>query len=526
MRSIVLIALFITASALAQDTVLNNVSIIGGSGVESDPIFSAWVETGSVTAVESDPVFTNWLDDTFPATLLAATSLLTSNLTSEASARIEADAAITGRIDVVETTALTSVRCSGGWYNPDWFTLAMRPYPYTVISEGETNAVYSVYVSSVVVDTAAGQLLEPSILRMSTFTGAVEYAALSNCTIATVTVTNYLWGEEQVTDYDAVIFDEDLEAGTVAEITATLNSFARSTSLTYAVSNLYTYNQYQGDVPGSLRAYINTSLQARASVSNRTMNLYEDGWPTTWTRNTNLWCAGVDLTCASPYNSFGNPAEKGGVAITRQHIAFAAHYPITNGASLLFVDGTNGLYWRAMTDSRTIPGTDCRIGLLASALPATITPAQLMQASDNGRFLGALNMDGGIGIRSIHLKAVESNDPKTFAKWACSARITEADTTGGMMGRDIAAIGRTADSPYSAAVIVGDSGQPTFVVIGTNTVLYSTFHSSGGGPNIGVLAPQIETAIAAMGNTIYTNLNYINLDSWRDYNMPPVMGGE
>ena len=515
------------AARIAGDAVASsNLATEAATRLAATSLLGSNLTTEATARIEGDAAASSNLA-TEAATRLAATSLLTSNLTSEASARIEADAAITGRIDVVETTALTSVRCSGGWYHPDYFTLSFRPYPYRVISEGETNAVYSVYVSQITVDTAAGHLLEPSIVRMSTFTGGVAYAASSNCTIQTVTVTNWNGWALSTSTVHAVIFDAELEAGAVAEITATLGGYTRTASLTYAVSNWYTYNQYQGDVPGSLRAYVNTSLAARASNTNASIKLYEDGWPSygtggTWTRNTNCWIGNINLTCASPYNSQENQVEKGGTAITRQHIAFAEHYQITNGASVLFVDGTNGLHWRTMTASRRIGLTDAMIGLLDSPLPESITPASLMQPSDNGRFLGAQNMSGGIGVRTVHLKAVESNDPHTFAKWACYS-YAYIDGANGIVGSASAATGRAdANSVFSAGVIVGDSGQPTFILIGTNTVLYSTFHSSLGGPNYAYLSSYIEAAIASMGNSVYTNLHYINLDAWRDLNLPSV----
>ena len=571
---------FVRAMATNESGLLSDVYVHHRVTVQYSPASSDYEPVGPISIYsERDPAFTTWLDNfssdwkittnflfgqiqslgeqnlaTSNALALSAATLgsniteeaqarisadastsnalalsaatLGSNITTEAQARIAADSAITGRLDTVETTALTSVSCSGGWYHPDWFTLELKPYPYHVISAGATQAQNSVYVNTITVDSAAGYLLSPDILRASSFTGGVvAYTALSNCSIERVSITNYGWDGYSTQQWDAVIFDPDLTTGTVAGITCTLNGFQRSTQIVYVTSNLYSYYQYQGDVPGSLRALINTSLAARAANTNKSIKLFADGWPTTWTRNTNCWAYNIDLTCASPWNSQGNQAEKGGTAITRQHVLYAAHYSFTNGARLLFVDATNGLYWRAIVDQRTLalPNCDARIGLLDQPLPESIHPAFLLQPSDNGRFAGVANMSGGLGIRTVHLKAVEANEPKVFAKWACYAISPEADAAYGLVGDSVAAIGRyDPSSPFGAPAIVGDSGQPTFIIVDYFVILYSAFHGAMGGPNYGYLCAYMESAIADMGSTIYTNLHYVNLEAWRDLYLPAL----
>ncbi|MDD2241304.1 MAG: hypothetical protein PHI93_11710 [Kiritimatiellae bacterium] len=509
------------ALALASATLTSNITSV------SDALIAETNERASVVSMISSNIAS--VADALATETNArhiAISEVSSNITAEANTRSDAVSAITGRLDTVETTALTSVSCSGGWYHPDWFTLDLKPYPYHVISTGTTQAQNSVYVNTITVDSAAGYLLSPDILRASSFTGGVvAYTALSNCSIERVSITNYGWDGYSTQQWDAVIFDPALTTGTVAGITCTLNGFQRSTQIVYVTSNLYSYYQYQGDVPGSLRALINTSLAARAANTNKSIKLFADGWPTTWTRNTNCWAYNIDLTCASPWNSQGNQAEKGGTAITRQHVLYAAHYSFTNGARLLFVDATNGLYWRAIVDQRTLalPNCDARIGLLDQPLPESIHPAFLLQPSDNGRFAGVANMSGGLGIRTVHLKAVEANEPKVFAKWACYAISPEADAAYGLVGDSVAAIGRyDPSSPFGAPAIVGDSGQPTFIIVDYFVILYSAFHGAMGGPNYGYLCAYMESAIADMGSTIYTNLHYVNLEAWRDLYLPAL----
>jgi len=477
------------------------------TAAERDPVFGSWLETNTYSAVEDlvarEGVYTNAYEI---AILSNGWDTLTSAL---------------NELQSLGSNYLTSVQCSGGWYNPDWFTLDLDPYPLTVISYGDTQTMNNVCYSDVSVDSAAGYLLRPDIVRMSTFTGGVTYAAISNCTIGEITTTNTTADGQQIEEHSSVLFVEGIQTGDVASFTASLNSFQRTTSVVYLATNVMTYKQYVGDVPGTLRAYVNTSLAARASVSNRTMNLFADGWPATWTRETNCWADGIDLTCASPYNTQGNPEEKGGTAITPQHVIYAAHYSFTNAARLLFVDATNGLFWRAIADQRTIPGTDARVGLLDTPLPATIHPALFMQPSDNGRFLGALDLSGGIGIRTITFKAVSNSWPKVFVKWACYG-MANIDAYG-IAASDLALIGRyDTNSPYAQPTMLGDSGQPTFISIGTNTVVYSAFLSSVGGPNYAYLCESIETAIREMDNSTYTNLTYVDLVDWQDYNLPPT----
>jgi hypothetical protein len=142
-----------------------------------------------------------------------------------------------------------------------------------------------------------------------------------------------------------------------------------------------------------------------------------------------------------------------------------------------------------------------------------------MQPSDNGRFLGALDLSGGIGIRTISLKAVSNSIPKVFAKWACYG-MANIDAYG-IAASDLALIGRyDTNSPYAQPAMIGDSGQPTFINIGTNTIVYSAFWSAMGVPNYAHLCESIESTLSEMGNSIYTNLTYVDLGDWQDYNIP------
>lgn len=67
------------------------------------------------------------------------------------------------------------------------------------------------------------------------------------------------------------------------------------------------------------------------------MAVYNNYYSPALEPNTNCWAYGIDLSCASPYNSAGH-ANQAGTLISDQHIVLAAHYQYATNTQVHFKD--------------------------------------------------------------------------------------------------------------------------------------------------------------------------------------------
>jgi hypothetical protein len=415
------------------------------------------------------------------------------------------DNSIPDRIGALED-AVRRVVCAGGYYNKDYFLLSPSVYAYQAASVGSTSTVNSVLAVPRIYENETGYRLEPAVVRQTNWEEAVYYEGLTNVAIV---ATN---------GFDIAVWAEGSTTGTVGNFTARLGQFSRSFAVTNAGGAAWTNWHWVADASGSLREHVNTSMLARAAQTNRGQYVY---WPapyssaTNFVRNeTNFWAAGIDLTCSSPWNSAAG-RYYAGTLVTPQHLLMAAHYPkglIPVGTVFRFIDATNGVHDAAVA-ARVDVGYDIAVVLLASELPAEIVPAQVLGEYAKGYFQAVKNLRDDPGYRILYLDQWEQ-------AWFASSIIDDSDGASwtcdwvGVRGETNSVFGRS-------AAVAGDSGNPIFLVVGTNTVLYSTFYGPGSGPNIAAHLEIIEAGMAAMGGSVHTNLTRLDLSDWTNYEMPP-----
>ncbi len=203
-------------------------------------------------------------------------------------------------------------------------------------------------------------------------------------------------------------------------------------------------------------------------------------------RNPNLWCADLDLTCFSPWNSTEHNLQ-GGTLITRRHVLLANHFsnpytgtpPMIPGlATIVFVAGDNTLYPRTISKLTQVKNTDVLIGTLDRDLPDKITPAQIFPA-DQGW-------------------SVPPGTPLIYTgqdKWACVAECLNG--AGPMVSfQPATAVGRAAwTTPGPARV--GDSGSPVFLPVRGRAVLLCHLFFAAGGPSTGYYTAAINAITGA-----------------------------
>jgi transcriptional regulator of met regulon len=399
------------------------------------------------------------------------------------------------------------VSCVGGYYYADYFTLSTTPYAYTSSSIGSTGTTANVMASLHAFTGVNGLILTPSIVRQSDWTDDVSYSDLIGLQIVLTngyTVAEWISGSTN---------------GTAGSLMATLGDFSASVSATYSTSDSWSNWYFVADAPGSLRALVNTSLLARADMTNLSQTIYQaDAYATTnFIRNANCWVSGIDFTCASPWNSAGKNYYAG-TLVTPRHILYAAHFVAPTGTAFRWIDSTNGIHDRVLLKNKGLHD-DIALGLLSSELPAGIEPAKLMQPSDIGCFRGHADMPNDPGFRLVVFDLSER-------AYIANCRIDNAGSSfsvhedirqePGVFGREKA--------------IGGDSGNPIFLVVGTNTILFSTQSSANAGPGLANHFDEIVAGIAEMGGSTCTvNAAWRAYDGgtngvlhWKNFDMPDL----
>ena len=191
------------------------------------------------------------------------------------------------------------------------------------------------------------------------------------------------------------------------------------------------------------------------------MNLYE--------RNPDCWAYDLDLTCASPYNS-REGKKRAGTLITPRHVLLAAHYSLQNGDSIRFIAKNNQIIRRKIIANsiRTDVGSnqpDIQVALLDSDVPASITACQFLPANYSNYLANK-----GAGLPTLFLDQTEKaavgevmGDGWDFTKF-----YQQYPTLPNRLALNL-------------TVIVGDSGNPVFLVLNNKLVLLGLFTFGGAG---------------------------------------------
>lgn len=180
--------------------------------------------------------------------------------------------------------------------------------------------------------------------------------------------------------------------------------------------------------------------------------------------NPKFWLKDVDFSCASPWNSNGGSL-KAGTLISPKHIIFAAHFPISTGTRILFVDNEGQGCPCYVERVKQIGKTDIMIGSLNAEVTPNIHPAKVLPP-DYEKFIG-----DGAGLPVVTFDKSE----RTF--------VTElAGLPDGKTGR---VWNRPPKTPLrqrlGGKAVGGDSGNPAFLVFGKTPVLLYCLKEGGAG---------------------------------------------
>lgn len=238
-----------------------------------------------------------------------------------------------------------------------------------------------------------------------------------------------------------------------------------------------------------------------ASSSNKLIFTTRGSNTNPWTRNTNVWTSrgtsSIDLTGISSWNTSGT-YQRAGVLITPQHIVMASHWAVANGGTVVFVDNDNNIITRTVSSSTSIidpntgGNTDIKIGVLNSPVPAEITHYPVLSSDQFTDYLQsvygdrlplmALNYDGEALIRDTSNIAYYDLYNAYFYYHQIPSDVTRAS--------------------FYEPPISGDSGQPSFLIVGGKPILVmvNTFTSSGA--SMPTYFTQIEETIDLLSDSI------------------------
>ncbi|HRH26292.1 MAG TPA: cadherin domain-containing protein [Candidatus Paceibacterota bacterium] len=207
-----------------------------------------------------------------------------------------------------------------------------------------------------------------------------------------------------------------------------------------------------------------------------------------WSRNTSVWTSigdvALDLTGVSPWNSTATTT-RSGTLISPRHLVFANHFPISNGATVVFVEPNGDVVTRTLTDQTRIGSTDIKVGILDSAVPSTIAFYPVISSDDVNNYLSAstaipailLDQEGKALVHNINHIGTNTTYHETVISFP--------------RGR------------FSETIVGGDSGNPGFIVVGDELVLNFTHYTDLNGPAIGHYISEINSAMTSLGGGEY-----------------------
>ena len=379
-------------------------------------------------------------------------------------------------------------------------------WTFSTVGGGPLLPYYFTFTTSTFVATSLIGIDTPAI---STNEDRIESAITTYVHRAIQIVPDVLYSSNAVTVTSTatnIIIDNELlqirfTENTTADVTLTLGNYTRSASLASSAINNYTNLFIYTGITGSLRYAMTDGFDSSLTADDTAVYSILEHSTTNYIRNTNCWAYGLmDLSCASPWNSYGAGC-RGGTVVTPQHIIYAKHYAMPTGTVLRFVDATNTVIERTLVDYR-YPALDCAVGKLSSPLPPSIVPAKILQ---NYTLTDYLPVPPGADARitggSYQIPAVflSSFEQIYCGEWSTGITVEYVY---------ISELHTNRSARYRLPV-GGDSGNPVLLKAGTNTVLLACWQTAQSGTSLKFHSIEIDAALVAMGGA-HTSLLYLN----------------
>ena len=190
-----------------------------------------------------------------------------------------------------------------------------------------------------------------------------------------------------------------------------------------------------------------------------------------YVRNNKCWAYPLDLTSISPWNSVGHN-RRAGVLISPRHALWARHYNMRVNTTLRFVDKHNNVVDRKIVKERSLPtnghaflsGYDLVVGMLDRDVPSSISFAKVFPKN-----LTTIRPPTNLRV------------PVFDTDFEEKALVADLSYESGTMVSLKAPLHGSFRYQMYERKIVGDSGNPVFMVIDNQLVLMFVFTYGGAG---------------------------------------------
>lgn len=243
-----------------------------------------------------------------------------------------------------------------------------------------------------------------------------------------------------------------------------------------------TFNSFAaGSLARHVDDWVNAAIDGLTAATAKPIFSTQNHAASTYVRNAGCWAASIveKLTCLSPWNSYDS-YKRAGTAITPRHVAYAHHYLIPHGAVLRFIAADNSVIERTLVNSARIGTTDLRIGVLNADLPASITPCKIAPPD-------LLTCLPSLGVARVPALCLDQEEKALLSGMGGANWFGNCRTEG--------------QQAYYESKIVGDSGNPAFLIVDGVLVLLTvwTYGGGGSGPAVCQLNTEIAAACTALG---------------------------
>lgn len=231
-----------------------------------------------------------------------------------------------------------------------------------------------------------------------------------------------------------------------------------------------------------------------------------------WTRNPSCWINGVsNISCFSPAQRSGaNWWQRAGTLITRKHFILAKHFKfalLEGGTGIIFVDENNNAIKRNLIQYAEDNLTDIGIGLLDNEVPGNYTFAKVLPP----------NYQDYIGYpQNILAVSLDQQEKAILKVW--DGLLNYIATGGNYQYAYITSISSSDPinfqpySSFSEDIVVGDSGNPSFIIIDNELILLSCWHTPISGPFITDRYNKVNELINSLSPNEGYSLTPINLE--------------
>lgn len=219
-------------------------------------------------------------------------------------------------------------------------------------------------------------------------------------------------------------------------------------------------------------------LTNRNASTDRLIYTSQDPYAKRFSRNPSCWLNTTrNVTCISPAQLSGTPwHQRAGTLITKKHIIYANHFgvPIIDGGTpIYFVTLDNQVIERRVIAQRSDTASDIAIGLLDSDVPDNIDIVSVLPT----------NFEEYLGTHNSFLVVTLDAEEKANIQ-QCNSLFNGGFSVNTLHERYVSQEYQQ-HSAWSEPTIVGDSGNPTFIIIYGELVLLGCFWTAMGGSNVG-----------------------------------------